>query len=241
MKTSAATIATAFLAAALPALAYPSTLQAREFETWKSQDGGNVAVEVGNNLMAFGSGFPSATLNTILDKCGNIGCTAGQKLNAQTFLVVNNVGVTTNVVLTVEGTFADPGKGGDKVHLVEMAKTTMRTMYSKDVHKFNSSVEYFAKPCRQTKNGCVNMKSDKKTAEQWWATDRITVRYTDDDGDLKSYLNVGFSLPELDTLDGGICGGLASLGGALAAAIGSFAPVAGIPFGLASLACAFSS
>lgn len=77
MKTSAATIAIALATAAVPAIAYPATLQTRDGETWKSDKGGNVKVEVGNELILYGTALPSATLNAILDQCGELSCKPG--------------------------------------------------------------------------------------------------------------------------------------------------------------------
>lgn len=80
---------------------------------------------------------------------------------------------------------------------------------------------------------------DKFYAEQWQATDHVNVRYEDEKTGFKSFLNVGFSHPETDSLDGDICAGIAGIGGAMAGAISAIHPVAGVGFSLASFGCAF--
>lgn len=66
-----------------------------------------------------------------------------------------NMGQETEMVLTVEGSFASAGEPGDKAHLVEMAKTVMRKMFDEGKHKLEQNVPYYTKPCQQTKNGCI--------------------------------------------------------------------------------------
>ncbi|KAF4918940.1 hypothetical protein CGCVW01_v008369 [Colletotrichum viniferum] len=238
MKASAATIAAALVTSAVPAIAYPATLQTRDGETWKSDKGGNIQIEVGNDLILFGSALPSTTIDAILNQCGEYGCKPGEPLKVRTVRIgAGDMGQETELILTVEGSFATEKEPGDKAHLVEMAKTVMKKMFYEGKHKLKQDIPYYTKPCQQTKNGCIH--KEKYYADQWQATDHVTVRYEDEKKSFKSFLNVGFSFEEAESLDGDICAGIVDIGSTMAEAISKIHPIAGVGFSLASFGCAF--
>lgn len=80
---------------------------------------------------------------------------------------------------------------------------------------------------------------EKYYADQWQATDHVTVRYEDEKKGFKSFLNVGFSFEEAESLDGDICAGIVDIGSTMAEAISKIHPIAGVGFSLASFGCAF--
>lgn len=157
MKTSAASSATAVvmaLAVAAPVMAAPNPIAKRD--TWVNEEGGgNVFIEVGDNLIQYGSAVPSDALNAIIDNCGELGCKPGEPLQVPTNIAWEILGERTVLLLSVDGSFSREGQAGDKAHLVEMAKGVMVEMYNQGKHTLEEQVLWFERPCVDNKNGCT--------------------------------------------------------------------------------------
>ncbi|KAM0279435.1 hypothetical protein ACHAQH_004595 [Verticillium albo-atrum] len=242
MKTTT-TIAAALLATMaviVPVTAAPglAVFAKRQAEEWKSDEPGNVYVEVGDTKFRWGSALPSSALDVLNEACGDTGCRPGETYSVPSLRINSNLGTESAVVMQVEGNFSPPGTNGDKAQLISIAKEVMYKAFHEGLHTLDVDALYFDRPCQQTpQNGCVY--PDPQYADQWFATNHLVISIRDDDLGLNSYLNIGFAA-EGDNGSSGLCSGLFGLGSAVVGAIPGLSPAGGLLFALASVSCNYA-
>ncbi|KAM0276658.1 hypothetical protein ACHAQH_006519 [Verticillium albo-atrum] len=208
------------------ALAMASTSFAQD-TPWVNPAGGNIEAEIGDTRMDFGTTPPWMVLDAIKEHCSNTGCASGESIDVGTILVEGGFGGDTRVKMDVSGTFNNVGQPGDKNQLVEIAKAIVASN-----HGFEAAQPYQPGACIVTRDGC-RYNEDLIRVDQYTGTKSVIVRWEDDDGNLISFLNVGFSLPDAMEQDG-ICAGIIGIAGAIAAAV---QPLTGGLFALLSIGC----
>jgi len=236
MKVTAPTALIAMQAATVLAAPFAAgnALVARQSDStiYTNPNGDGVSsIEFADSKLNYGARVPSTILDIIRDECLETGCSPTGDYGFTSRVVNSDRASDVSYTITVEGTFASPGKRGDKGQLLELAKLAFEAAYNNGAATRRQGVIYITGECPawQT-NGCPGQ--DVSYTDQWESISHVIVRIANEDDSLDSYLNVA-----IDMDDGEVGSGICEALSAASSGLGLVNPTASAGFSLASIAC----
>lgn len=106
------------VALALIRVSHPVALAQEE---WRSEDGGNIRMEAGDETINWGSTPPWNIIHEIKDHCSSIGCHGNNELEADTEFVHQNSHFDGTITVSIEASFMADGEVGSLDNMVDLA------------------------------------------------------------------------------------------------------------------------
>ncbi|KAK7397992.1 hypothetical protein QQX98_012640 [Neonectria punicea] len=159
-------------------------------DAWTNPDGDNTHVDIGDKRISYGYAPPWYALDKIKEECPNNGCNSENKIEYPTGVIQDGDMLGASLIISVEGSFNDPGETGNRDDLVEIAKAVMGA----------SPYEYEADAVYWTGNGCGTSgftpcdPGNKGSADQYKASDLIVIRVEKDDGALLADMSISITI-----------------------------------------------